>query len=219
MIAVVLTIRRFIFRCCGTQVPGLILAIEREELGIVAGLQDRVIQEYDGMVHMDFAADILKANRGAGRYVVLDSTRTRCCGRRRDTNMAAALTALIRAVRTLPLLGLPPLYLAYKVKAGGDSGKIHSDARRRFEAGDPFVVAGMQKLGAMADWARACIDAGDYRKLGVIMDENFDLRREIYSDAVTGADNLEAAALARYVAASHWSGTPYAWEFTASMLQ
>jgi glucuronokinase len=34
--------------------PTLILSVEREELGISAGLQDRVIQTYEGMVYMDF---------------------------------------------------------------------------------------------------------------------------------------------------------------------
>jgi len=34
--------------------PSLILATEREELGINAGLQDRVIQVYEGIVYMDF---------------------------------------------------------------------------------------------------------------------------------------------------------------------
>jgi galactokinase/mevalonate kinase-like predicted kinase len=32
----------------------VILNIEKEELGISAGLQDRVIQTYGGLVHMDF---------------------------------------------------------------------------------------------------------------------------------------------------------------------
>ena len=59
------------------QVPNLILAIEREELGIVAGLQDRVIQEYDGLVYMDFARAILDSNNGAGHYESLDPDRTR----------------------------------------------------------------------------------------------------------------------------------------------
>ena len=35
--------------------PQLILDIESEELGIAAGLQDRVIQTYGGMVFMDFS--------------------------------------------------------------------------------------------------------------------------------------------------------------------
>jgi len=34
--------------------PEVILSIERDELGISAGLQDRVIQTYGGLVHMDF---------------------------------------------------------------------------------------------------------------------------------------------------------------------
>lgn len=34
--------------------PSLVLAAEKEELGIAAGLQDRVIQTYEGIVYMDF---------------------------------------------------------------------------------------------------------------------------------------------------------------------
>ena len=42
----------------GTDVlPHLALAIETEELGIAAGLQDRVVQTHEGLVHMDFAAN------------------------------------------------------------------------------------------------------------------------------------------------------------------
>ena len=35
--------------------PEVILSIERDELGISAGLQDRVIQCFGGLVHMDFS--------------------------------------------------------------------------------------------------------------------------------------------------------------------
>jgi len=35
--------------------PELILGVEKVELGISAGLQDRVIQVYGGLVHMDFS--------------------------------------------------------------------------------------------------------------------------------------------------------------------
>ena len=34
--------------------PQIILDVEREELGISAGLQDRVVQTYEGLVFMDF---------------------------------------------------------------------------------------------------------------------------------------------------------------------
>ncbi len=34
--------------------PGLILSVEKDELGIGAGLQDRVVQVYEGLVYMNF---------------------------------------------------------------------------------------------------------------------------------------------------------------------
>ena len=39
-----------------TKLPPLALAVETEELGIAAGLQDRVVQTYGGLVFMDFAS-------------------------------------------------------------------------------------------------------------------------------------------------------------------
>ena len=47
--------------------PGWILSVEREELGIPAGLQDRVIQVYEGLVAMDFSRAIMEA-QGFGVY-------------------------------------------------------------------------------------------------------------------------------------------------------
>ncbi len=45
--------------------PSLILSVETDELGIGAGLQDRVIQVYEGVVYMHFAKDLLdKAGHG-----------------------------------------------------------------------------------------------------------------------------------------------------------
>jgi glucuronokinase len=51
--------------------PGIVLAAERDELGISAGLQDRVIQVYEGCVYMDFQRTHLE-NRGYGLYEPLD---------------------------------------------------------------------------------------------------------------------------------------------------
>lgn len=47
--------------------PTLILECEKGELGISAGLQDRVIQVYEGIVYMDFAKDLI-TTRGYGHY-------------------------------------------------------------------------------------------------------------------------------------------------------
>jgi glucuronokinase len=53
--------------------PSIILKAETEELGINAGLQDRVIQVYEGCVFMDFNKDHLRKN-GFGKYEVIDPT-------------------------------------------------------------------------------------------------------------------------------------------------
>jgi glucuronokinase len=46
-------------------VPSLVLSVENEELGIPAGLQDRVIQTYEGVVFMDFnRASVEKLGHG-----------------------------------------------------------------------------------------------------------------------------------------------------------
>jgi glucuronokinase len=53
--------------------PNLVLSVEQEELGINAGLQDRVIQAYEGCVYMDFDKKIMDA-QGHGNYVPIDPT-------------------------------------------------------------------------------------------------------------------------------------------------
>ena len=45
----------------------LILSVETDELGIPAGLQDRVAQVYQGLVYMDFNKELLE-RQGYGRY-------------------------------------------------------------------------------------------------------------------------------------------------------
>jgi glucuronokinase len=52
----------------------LILSVETDELGIGAGLQDRVAQVYQGMMHMDFDSALMES-QGHGRYTRLDSSK------------------------------------------------------------------------------------------------------------------------------------------------
>ncbi|KAH6597436.1 hypothetical protein BASA61_003151 [Batrachochytrium salamandrivorans] len=49
----------------------LALSAERDELGIAAGLQDRVVQAYGGCVHMNFDQTLM-TSRGYGEYQILD---------------------------------------------------------------------------------------------------------------------------------------------------
>lgn len=51
--------------------PNIVLSAEVEELGISAGLQDRVVQIYEGLVYMDFAKDLME-RQGHGDYQNLD---------------------------------------------------------------------------------------------------------------------------------------------------
>ncbi|CAN5330646.1 N/A [soil metagenome] len=51
--------------------PKLILSVENDELGIPAGLQDRVIQVFEGVVFMDFDREIM-AQQGHGIYEELN---------------------------------------------------------------------------------------------------------------------------------------------------
>ncbi len=51
--------------------PNIILSVELDELGIGAGLQDRVIQAYEGVVFMDFDKDHMETF-GHGKYESLE---------------------------------------------------------------------------------------------------------------------------------------------------
>lgn len=53
------------------ELANLILSVETEELGIGAGLQDRVIQVYEGAVFMDFERSLMEG-RGYGEYEEID---------------------------------------------------------------------------------------------------------------------------------------------------
>src|SRR5438477_7081845 len=60
----------------GVEIPlpiqaNLILETETKELGVPAGLQDRVIQAYEGLVYMDFAKSLME-RQGYGNYEALD---------------------------------------------------------------------------------------------------------------------------------------------------
>ena len=126
--------------------PTFALACETEELGIPAGLQDRVVQTYGGLLFMDFDPDL----PGWGRHEPLD-----------------------------PAL-LPSLFVAWLAGDETDSGEIHRAAHERFEAGDEAVAATMREIAALAKRALTPLTLRDSAGLGVLLDENFDLRRRIY---------------------------------------
>lgn len=51
--------------------PNLVLSVETKEVGIAAGLQDRVAQTYEGLVFMDFDRELME-RQGHGCYEPMD---------------------------------------------------------------------------------------------------------------------------------------------------
>jgi len=130
--------------------PSLALAVEKDELRITAGLQDRVIQVYGGLVYMDFARTQKQGGLEHGTYE-----------------------------RLAPSL-LPPLYVAYSVEQGEPTEVFHNDIRGRYDRGDADVHRAMKRCAELADEARNALIQGDRARLGQLIDENFEQRRSIY---------------------------------------
>ena len=145
--------------------PSLVLSVETGELGIAAGLQDRVIQIYGGLVYMDFAKERMTEQMGfqCGVYEPLD-----------------------------PRL-LPPIYVAYSADGSEPTEVVHNPLRARFQAGDPAVIAAMQKFAGLAAEAREAILQRDAARLSALMDENFNTRRSICQLAAKHVEMIEVA--------------------------
>ena len=129
------------------------LAIEQEELGIAAGLQDRVIQVYEGLVYMDFDR-----------------------GRRHEVDGIPCYH-----YEPLDPALLPPVYLAYHDALSEPTEVFHNNIRERFNRGEEPVVAAMRHFASLAERGREAIRSRDAATLGRLIDENFDTRRGIYA--------------------------------------
>jgi glucuronokinase len=131
--------------------PSLALSVETEELGIAAGLQDRVIQVYEGLVSMDFSEERMETLHGlsCGVYEPLD-----------------------------PRL-LPPLYVAYNTEVSQPTDVIHNNLRARFNRDEPAVLDAMRRLGELTIEAREAILDHDAGRLGELIDASFEVRRSI----------------------------------------
>jgi glucuronokinase len=145
--------------------PSLVLKVETEELGIAAGLQDRVIQVYEGVVAMNFASDAMHEEDGFrfGTYESLD-----------------------------PAI-LPPLYISYSADRGEPTEVLHNNLRARFLEGDPKVVQAMKKFAQLTDSFRAALDRQLLPEMDRLIDENFDTRRSICQIASMHTEMIQRA--------------------------
>ncbi|RXG60477.1 putative glucuronokinase 2 [Armadillidium vulgare] len=141
--------------------PKFILEVEKEELMINAGLQDRVVQVYEGLIYMDFTRDLMnKLGHGHYEYININSTE------------------------------LPRFFLTY-LSNPSDSGKIHSDVSTRFHTGDKVVQQGMSDLASLTDETLVAINERRWNDVAKFMQKNFSLRRQMYGDAVLGKSNIK----------------------------
>src|SRR5438067_4569788 len=118
--------------------PSLVLSVERDELGIAAGLQDRVIQVYEGLVYMDFSEP---------------------CERRVDG-------LLCYSYERLDPESLPPIYVAYHAGLSEPTDVFHNDVRGRFDRGEPCVVNALSTAAELAYTERGAIAASDADMVG-----------------------------------------------------
>ncbi|MDR2849329.1 MAG: GHMP kinase [Verrucomicrobiota bacterium] len=149
------------------QLANLIRAVENRELGITAGLQDRVAQVYQGVVYMDFDKALLDS-QGFGRYEPLPPA-------------------------------LPPLYIAYRTDLSEGSEVFHNNIRDRFDSGEKEVVEAMAFWADLTVQARQALAAGDRETLAMLMDANFNKRRQLFT---LSEGNLRMVETARSVGAS-----------------
>lgn len=159
------------------KIPPAILAnialrAETEELGIAAGLQDRVVQSYNQPVFMDFSPEAFKKNDNKyGNYQTLESSL------------------------------LPAMLVAWNNRPS-ESGKFHSNIKARFQSGDSHVITAMNSFASIAEDGYMALKKGDRSTLHSLVDANFNLRRELYGDMAVGLDNIKMIELARKMGAA-----------------
>jgi glucuronokinase len=145
--------------------PALVLSVEKEELGIAGGLQDRVIQVYEGMVYMDFEPACEQIIDGYKCY----------------------------AYEPLDPGLLPPLYVAYNHSLSEPTEVFHNDIRGRYDRGEEQVIRAMRHFAELAAQGREALADRDTARLARLMDNNFDTRRTIFNLAPWQVQMVEVA--------------------------
>ncbi|KXZ48707.1 hypothetical protein GPECTOR_26g610 [Gonium pectorale] len=187
--------------------PGLVLSVEAEELGVAAGLQDRVIQVYGGFVHMDFGPGgcYSRLDPGClpvGRMYLMFSDNPSESGKVHSGVKAKWLAgdpqvrALMSQVMECGVEGLR-LLLGPPDEGAGSGARTGASA-------DAAVTGGAADGPVAAGGGRPVRE----ERLAQLMNRNADLRRALFGDAVLGRSNIRMLELARSVGAgANFSGS------------
>ena len=163
--------------------PAFVLAIETEELGITAGLQDRVVQAYEGCVHMNFNSELIKTN-GYGTYTrlavsCLPPLFLAYCADPSDSGRIHA------PVKQRWLAGDPEVVNGMITIANlADEGKLLGE---NTSYGKARTTKDKEQI--VHEWAR-------------VIAENFNNRRKLFGDPALGKDNIRMIEIARECGAS-----------------
>lgn len=131
--------------------PSFVLSVEQEELGISGGLQDRVVQVYEGLVYMNFDKQV---EQTIDHFLCYEYERL-------DPEI------------------LSNIYIAYHAGLSEPTEVYHNNIRGRFLRGEEEVVNAMQRFAELTAEGKQALHDGDNRLLAELINENFDLRRSI----------------------------------------
>jgi glucuronokinase len=142
----------------------VVLSVEKDELGISAGLQDRVAQAYGGMVYMDFNKELME-KQGYGRYEPLDARLLPPIYIAYDTELAEVSGVFHNSIRDRFNRGEPAVVEAMRYWA---------------ELTDRVRACLLEGKGA-------------HQAIGPLLNANFDKRREIYRISKRNIGMVETA--------------------------
>lgn len=148
------------------EIAELARAIEFDVMKIVCGFQDQYMTVFGGLNYLDF----------------------------RDKEPSASGPRVYATVESLAgVAPLPPLLLA-NTGVQRHSGGVHRPLRERWLEGEPAVVHGYERIARLAREAKVALLAGDWERLGAIMDENHAIQRDLGG---SGEANERLIAVAR----------------------
>lgn len=140
--------------------------IERKLLGVTCGWVDHYLCSFGGLRFVDLR------------------------GKERDEPPGVSPRAGVEEVSAPG--GALPFVLAV-TGVSHHSGHVHAPIRARWERGDPEVLEAYARLRALAGEGRGAFEAGDWERLGRLMDENHAVQRGLGGSGPANERLIEAA--------------------------
>lgn len=144
----------------------LVLETETRELGVPAGLQDRVVQAYEGLVYMDFSRELME-RQGYGAYEALDPGLLPSLYVAYRTSLSEGTEVFHGNVRERWHAGDPEVVAAMRTWAGYAEQGRAALLRRDYDALDGLINANFDlraRIYPISDGNRQMIDTA--RRVG-----------------------------------------------------